>query len=421
MFIPVHVPQSEMFKAIADELLKLNSSILIQIIDISPQHHGIAVFRDLAGRYKVIEMLYNYRYVELSNNTDIISRLIHYSNLKKKLPICNTEIKELLNNYKPDMIVLGHDTMILHKIFIDEAHKNNIPTLLVQEGTIATSYDLNFSWTYSGRLRTSLNLLGRKIRNRIFPATNQVKYGHGGATKIAVWGNYTKNLLIAENVDASKIVVTGSPRYDRFCNLNINKKNIMQKLGLLQHKSTVLYIDQRLIQNRIFSEKETYEYTRDIFKAVLQLPETQLVVKLREGPGKDVSLKLTNRIIKDIKRNNEIVVTDKYLYELLIIADVVIIFYSTVGMEAILLDKPVVSVNFSGFEPYPYVKSGAVLGCYTPEDIRPTIKRALYNQSTKHLLAEKRKNFIYNHLYKRDGKTSKRIANLIIQMANNKI
>lgn len=421
MFIPVHVPQSEMFRPVADELLKIENNLLIQIVDIHPQHQGITAFNGSDDSFQIIQMVYNWQYVLLSDNINIISRLLHYSNLKKKSSICRTEIKELLNNYKPDLIVLGHDTMILNKIFIEEAFNRNIPTLLVQEGTIATSYDLNFSWTFSGRLRTSLNLLGRKFRNKLFPATNQEKYGHGGTTKIAVWGNYTKDLLIAENVDASKIVVTGSPRYDRLCNLNINKKNIMQKLGLLQHKSTVLYIDQRLIQNRIFSEMEAYKYTRDIFKAVLQLPKTQLVVKLREGSGKEVSVQLTNRVIKDIKCKNEIVVTDIYLYELLVIIDVVIIFYSTVGMEAIFLDRPVVSVNFSGFEPYPYVKSGAVLGCYSPEDILPTIKRTLFDQSTKDILSEKRKNFIYDHLYKRDGKTSERIANLIFQMADNKI
>lgn len=421
MFIPTHFPQSEMFRPIADELLNIKNDVLIQVIDIHPQHQGIIAFNGSDDRFKIIRMLHNYEYVFLFDNINIISRLVHYSNLKKRLLICRTEIKELLNDYKPDIIVLGHDTMILHKIFIDEAFNKNIPTLLVQEGTIATSYNQNFSWTFSGRIRTSLNLLGRKIRNELFPATNQEKYGHGGTTKIAVWGNYTKNLLIAENVDASKIVVTGSPRYDKLCELRVNKKKIMQKIGLSNHKNIIVYIDQRLIQNRIFSEKEAYKYTGDIFKAVLQLPETQLVVKLREGPGKDVSLKLTNRVIKNIKCNNEIVVTDKYLYELLDIAEVVIIFSSTVGMEAILLDKPVVSVNFSGFEPYPYVKSGAVLGCASPEDILPAIKKSLYGQTTKHLLAEKRKNFIYDHLYKRDGKTSERIANLIIQMVNNKI
>ena len=195
----------------------------------------------------------------------------------------------------------------------------------------------------------------------------------------------------------------------------------MDKLGLSPAKKIILYIDQRLIQNRIFSKSEAYQYTRSIFCSILKILDTQLVVKLRAGSGKDVSLELANKVIQDIEGAGRVVITDKYLYELLAIADLVIIFSSTVGMEAILMDKSVMSVNFTNVEHYPYIESGAALGCRSPEQILPTIKQALFNQHTKRLLAKKRKEFIHEHLYKQDGQASKRIANLVIDMSRNRL
>ena len=39
-------------------------------------------------------------------------------------------------------------------------------------------------------------------------------YGHGESSKIALFGDSTKNLLISEGVSSEKLVVTGSSKFD---------------------------------------------------------------------------------------------------------------------------------------------------------------------------------------------------------------
>lgn len=416
MFIPTHAPQSEMFRSVVDVLLRANRDILIQVVDLHPQHQGIIAFRKESNHFQIIEMKHNLGYVLPMEKIGVVSRLLYYFTLESKRSEFRAEVAQMLERSKPDLLVLAHDTMISHRIFIEEANRRHIPSLLIQEGTIARSYNLNLSWTLSGRLRTSLKQIGRDIRNTVFPATKQEKYGHGDTTKIAVWGDYTRQLLIDENVDASRIVITGSPRYDTLHTFKVDREEIMEELGLLPTTKLILYIDQRLIQNRIFSKSEAYQYTRSIFSSILEIPDTQLVVKLRVGPGKYVSLDLTNKVIDDIRGTERTVVTEKYLYELLAMADVVVIFSSTVGMEAILMDKPLVSVNFTDNEQYPYIESGAALGCRTPQDIFPAIRRALFDTSTMNSLARNRKEFIAEHLCRHDGKASARTAGFILQL-----
>lgn len=84
MFIPSHLPQSEMFRSVADELLKLNEKIRIQVVDIHPQHQGITAFGDLAKQFTIVKMLYKYSYVGLGGNINISSRFFQYINLAKK-------------------------------------------------------------------------------------------------------------------------------------------------------------------------------------------------------------------------------------------------------------------------------------------------------------------------------------------------
>jgi 3-deoxy-D-manno-octulosonic-acid transferase len=87
---------------------------------------------------------------------------------------------------------------------------------------------------------------------------------------------------------------------------------------------------------------------------------------------------------------------------------------STTALEAMILDKPVIIVDFiKNPFPTPYTESGAAIGVYKEEDLAPTIEKVLHNQKVQKELKNNRKQFVYEHAYKIDGQASKRVVDLI--------
>ena len=99
--------------------------------------------------------------------------------------------------------------------------------------------------------------------------------------------------------------------------------------------------------------------------------------------------------------------------------DILMTRSSTVGLEAMLFDKPVITFNPIGtLNSNPYAGTDAVIKVYKKEHLAPAIKDALYNKEIQRKLAEARHRFVYEYAYLQDGKASQRIVNLIKQMLN---
>jgi CDP-glycerol glycerophosphotransferase (TagB/SpsB family) len=101
-------------------------------------------------------------------------------------------------------------------------------------------------------------------------------------------------------------------------------------------------------------------------------------------------------------------------YELLNACDLAITKWSTTGLEAIALNKPLLILNLGG-EPdrVEYVKEGVALGVYNEKDLTPTIEKSLKDDSE---LAKNRGKYLEKYLYKIDGKATERVVNLIGEM-----
>jgi CDP-glycerol glycerophosphotransferase (TagB/SpsB family) len=91
--------------------------------------------------------------------------------------------------------------------------------------------------------------------------------------------------------------------------------------------------------------------------------------------------------------------------------------HSTVALEAMLLNKPVITINLTGTPDYmPYAESGAALGVYREEDLVPAIRKALRDPQVIEEMAQSREKFISEYAYKPDGQAAKRIAELITRL-----
>lgn len=84
------------------------------------------------------------------------------------------------------------------------------------------------------------------------------------------------------------------------------------------------------------------------------------------------------------------------------------------GLEAMLLDKPLITINLTKREDrVPYAEQGAAIGVYGQNDLLSAIKSVLSNQKTISRLRTRRKQFIEKYSYRIDGKAKERFSYLV--------
>ena len=78
------------------------------------------------------------------------------------------------------------------------------------------------------------------------------------------------------------------------------------------------------------------------------------------------------------------------IYELLNACDLVISLHSTVGLEAIILDKPLLLIDYYNTELVDYAKRGAALKVQYPDELEKAVQKLLYDKKERKKLAPKR-------------------------------
>ncbi len=230
------------------------------------------------------------------------------------------------------------------------------------------------------------------------------------AQKQAVWGDIPWEWHIRRGKPPESQVVTGNPRFDKIATgYDPQKYEVCRKLSLNSEKGIIVVATEWF--GGVSAEER---YIRSVLKALKDFPSEQVVVKLHPGYHERY-----RQLVSTIAREEgvDVTITKDYLWELCAISDLVIITHSTVGLEAMILDKPVLVINFDHeFDECPYVSAGAALEVRKPEDITPAILDILNNRTAQQKLAEAGKKFIYEYAYVQDGKASKRVADLILRM-----
>ncbi len=227
------------------------------------------------------------------------------------------------------------------------------------------------------------------------------------ADKIAVWGNSQREALIKKGTPKEKIVITGASKFDRIeTKKSPLNKNIIKELKFKKNKKLILLTTQLI--------PDMNKITSAVCKALKKIPETQLIIKVHPS---EYDIKKYKKIAGNEGLN--VTITEKYLYPLLTTCNILITPFSTTGLEAMIIGKPLITVNFSGKpDKMPYAESGAALGVYKPDNIKPAIKSVLEDKDVRKRLAKKAKIFIYDQCYEMDGKASERILDLIKEMTS---
>jgi CDP-glycerol glycerophosphotransferase (TagB/SpsB family) len=104
--------------------------------------------------------------------------------------------------------------------------------------------------------------------------------------------------------------------------------------------------------------------------------------------------------------------------------DALLTVRSTIGLEAMMLDLPVIVFEDEGetgkSDPLDYVQYGAAVGVYSEKDLASTISAVLFDANTRAGLAEASKSYVYDHAYLQDGLAAVRVASVIASRVGDK-
>ena len=292
--------------------------------------------------------------------------------------------KHILEQQRPSLVIAGDIADPRTRIYLLQCKALGIPSLALQFGMISPA---SIEW-------------------RFFPAD-----------LVAVWGEDSKETLIAHGISSSQIVITGSPRNDALFNFSTPKiAAIKKKLGIAEGCPVVLLASTFQLQSYDkYSDPELLRaMKRAIFDAVDQTDNVYLVVKPHpsEDSSETKSFASSNSNIIFVSRTEDI-------RELIMICDCFISFGSTATVDALLTNKFVICPAFPGWVwSNSFVETGAVHVPCSPEEIRDIFKLISSANHTKlaHQLAPARDQLVEHWVYRNDGLGAQRIANLALSM-----
>jgi len=310
--------------------------------------------------------------------------------------LCIELMKRTIDVEKPDLILLQCEYCSLGRAAVIAGKLKSVPTLALQHGSIGPCPSAGYYYTPD------------EISNRLAPQYCPLP------DKTAVYGDYTKRVLTEIcNYPPESVVVTGQPRYDVLTKIDkiLDKEKIFEQLDLDPRKKTVV-LATGMSQAKYGYPDHDEPLLDATFKALNEIPNIQLAIKVHPRDDGELQRRMVaERGLKDA------LITKGKLYELLYLCDVLMTFCSTVATEALILDKPVITVNLTGEpDPMPYAESGAAIGVCCGKDLAQAIKDALENPGVRKKLEENRRKFLCDHVYKIDGGSSRRVVDLIEQM-----
>lgn len=297
----------------------------------------------------------------------------------RQFPMVAVEIeavRHLLANHQVKGLLLTVDAHHGGRLFVAVSNKLGIPSIVIQHGVTA----------------------------------GEVGYVPVYATRFAAWGEYSKRWLIKKGVPPEKVIVTGQPRFDRLANFKpkISREDLCQRLDIPESHYLVLWIMDPI------SDAENNIVLRMLLKAISTMTSISLII--RPHPGMSRLHWLQNQIQGQAKVRISSSTFD--LYDVLKAMDVIIIQQSTVGLEALLLEKPVVKFDpLTKDDLVPYAQYGAVLTANNESELREALEKLLQPQAQiMNELAEGRRRFLEAYLYAIDGNSSLRVAHALQEL-----
>ena len=304
--------------------------------------------------------------------------------------------RRMIKTEQPDAIMLCGEFMPHERAIEWCAKAKNVPVLLLQHG-LYSPYFIHYN-------HEEADISPDRQNKAPYCPVPDI---------LAMSDSYTKDILVERGKFRSEdVIVTGQPRYDVMAQKYdiLSREKVFEKHKLDPQKKLVAW----MTATGAFTLSENRRYINSVYSAVNALKDTQLLVKTHPGENQKAPLYRENDLIKPA-------IADKYglhTIELLNAADAVIINgWCSTGIEAIMLGKPLISMEFGSMYTPPYVDCGAAIAAGNEEEVMAALDNVLHNDNMKRQLEQGRWNFMENGGFINDGKAAQRVAALIKRMA----
>lgn len=285
-------------------------------------------------------------------------------------------VESILEEERPDLIIIQEDRSKFGQIVAIAAKKNNIPALVILQHIS----DYNSFWNLFLNIKSL-------------------------ASATAVTTDKVKNLLIKHGMDEEKIVVVGNPVYNAIFKYGFNftsRKNICSKLKISQDKDILLFASQPIPQSDVLH--------RVLIKMMEDFPDKHLIIKLHPMESGVRSIFKS----KNAKLRNVSVVKDIDMWSLINSCSLLVTVSSITAVEAMMLKRPVAMFSLSfDVGVLQFIEQKAVYSVERYKDLPLAIKAVSNDNLLRKSLIENADKFIQENLGSHDGQVNKRIVELV--------
>ncbi len=272
--------------------------------------------------------------IETEIENSIKKKLISIVNTNSEVFSKLEEFYSFIKDEKIDLIITSEESDPLSRGIIQIANKFNVPTMIFQHGLFMSEIA-----TYSNA-------------DYVFSIEEK-----------------QKDLYLKSSSKKTKVNVMGIPRYDSF------KKTEKQR-----KEKIILYIMEvsrklDMVPETHLTKKQQKEILRIIFNVMKKFKDYKLIVKTR--PGWEMA-GLPESIAKEQNFKNAEFIEKTDNNQLLNDSDLIIVNFSSMGYEALLLKKPVISLSYKNVKKFnPYEKIEVVEKVYTEKELYDSIVKNL--------------------------------------------
>lgn len=236
------------------------------------------------------------------------------------------------------------------------------------------------------------------------------------ADLLAVWGSRPREVIAAHGVPSDRMVITGSPRHD--CAARVDPVVVAAtrlRLGAGSMRPLVLFASTHTADT-LCDPDVIRRMKRAVFSVCAGSQEVRLAVKPHPLEDMDETRRLapTGADILFLDPTEDI-------RGLVAACDVFISTGSTATLDALLAGKPVICLNFPGWEAYSdlFALSGATIPARNADEVRLALLTILPPGDTASLLRleQGRRRFVKEWAHRIDGAASSRVAALARSLA----
>lgn len=279
---------------------------------------------------------------------------------------------DLIEQFRPDAVVLFNENSMPGRTMANVARANNVCSVSIQHG-------LFIGYVYR-RLATD---------------------------KMIVWGEIPKKFWLDRGCSEDQVISAGAFSHENW-STGLGNKYLRDR----NNRHRVLFLGQN---PAAFISQSTHKKTiKAIFDSVQKMSQYDFII--RPHPREYV-LPYHEAYNELLEKSNVVINNDGSVEDAIRDCDLVVTIFSTAGLEAMLLRRPVIVIDLSGDFPLaPYISAAKLVR--DPLSLPAAIHEVLENPVFCHELIDSGDRYCEGYLGPRDGQASTRAARVIQDLSS---